>query len=89
MATGLFHQPRSTIVHISTLELCEKVNTQWHLLQEKFARPNHDAQMPMWHSQVTKYYGSVSHGETPGLSWDEIADIINQYAKVGIPEIRY
>jgi hypothetical protein len=89
-ANGHWIIPPTSINHgISTLELCEKANTQWHLLKEKFSRPNHDAQMPMWHSQVTKYYGSVSHGETPGLSWDEIADIINQYTKVGIPEIRY
>jgi hypothetical protein len=46
--------PTSINHGISTLELCENANTQWHLLKEKFSGPNYDAQMPMWHSQVTK-----------------------------------
>ena len=54
-ANGDWIIPPTSINHgISTLELCEKADTQWHLLQEKFTRPNHDVQMPMRHSQVTQ-----------------------------------
>ncbi|KAF4625135.1 hypothetical protein G7Y89_g13033 [Cudoniella acicularis] len=47
-ANGEWIIPPTSINHgIPTLELCEKANTQLYLLQEKFSKPNHNAQIPM------------------------------------------
>ena len=35
-----------------------------------------------WRSLILKYYGSISNAETPGLSWEEIADLIDKYTNV-------
>jgi hypothetical protein len=88
-ANGDWIIPPASINHgVSTMELCEKANTQLHLLQEKFSRPNHDAQMPMWHSQVTKYYGSVSHGERPQVSLGTRSPILSSSTQRSV-SLRY
>jgi hypothetical protein len=58
-ACGDWIVPPTSINHcISTLELCEKANSQWHLLQDKYDDSQHTGEMPIWYSHVLKFYGS-------------------------------
>jgi hypothetical protein len=73
----------TSINHVVTIsELCQKADVQLLLPQEKPSRHSYNEQMYYFRSQMAKYYGSANDSETPGLSWEEIADLIDNYTKV-------
>lgn len=80
--------PTSINHHISTKELYEKAKSHWlsktrdnpHINEYRLEHLR--TQFYYWRSLILKYYGSIDDAETPGLSWEEIADLIDKYTSV-------
>lgn len=87
--------PSSINHHISTEELYEKAKS--HLLSKTRDNPHINeyrlehlrTQFYYWRSLILKYYGSIDDAETPGLSWEEIADLIDKYTSVSGLELAF
>ena len=80
--------PTSINHHISTKELYEKAKSHWlsktddDLHMDKHRLEYQRSKFHFWRLLILKYYGSISNAETPGLSWEEIADLIDKYTNI-------
>jgi hypothetical protein len=80
--------PTSINHHISTKELHEKAKSHWlskthdnpHI--NEYRREYLCSQFYYWRSLILKFYESIDNTQTPSLSWEEIADLIDKYTSV-------
>jgi hypothetical protein len=86
-ANGDWIVPPTSINHsIAISELYQKGVA--HLLStQKDSSQQENREMSFrFRSQIAKYYGSPNDHETPGLSWEKIAEAIADYTKVAFSQ---
>jgi hypothetical protein len=82
-ANGDWIVPPTSINHKITIsELFQKGVAYLLPSQGDSSQHNHTDRIHRFRSQIAKYYGSSNKSETPGLSWEEIAEAIADYIKV-------
>jgi hypothetical protein len=87
-ARGNWIVPPTAINHrMPKQEFAKRLMDAQSQRRHKFGSAIYDRELMIWKSQLAKFYGGADWAdETPGRTWAEIAEMINKYTKVNVPD---